>query len=741
MLKKVASLILLLFCLTAGRSQASHIVGATITYECVGQDTFRVYFDAVRWCAGAPLGVPNGLLIEGPSMSCVSPTAIGAWSPFTVKEITPVAPSTITTCSGGTIQGFEQLVTWRDYDFTGTNCVDYTMSWTTCCRTGNITSGAANQSMYVQSGSIDPTGGPCANSSPEWRRPPFLYMYQSGPMTYDIGATDPDGDSLSYALGPCFAASNTNMVTYNAGYTPTQPLGPSWNVQINPTTGWVTFLPQPGNLVVAVVCEYVSEWRNGQLIGQIARDLYVVTTPGTQPTNGAAPMHTGMTNPTGGGMLMGDTLVVPPNANICVDFTTDDPDAGDYLRLYPTGLYPGMVFSDTNGTAMSEVNAEDPIGRICWTTPAPFGVYPVEMNVEDSLCTINTVYQRTYTLIVGDTALVWPGDANDDHVANNLDLLALGLAFGSTGPTRANASNNWVGQMSLPWMDTIPGPVNKKHQDCNGDGTVDANDTLALSLNYGNTHNKGNVAARGQATDPPLRIILPDSANVGDTIHAPIVLGDSAVPASNVYGLAFSLSYDAALIDSTSFGITFDPSWMGTVSNSLSMSRNLFHQTRCDGAHVRTDHQNVSGMGQIGTAHFIIIDNIDGKMQTLTTDTLPIAFFDVTLIGVDGELLAVDPIPDSLIVYQLSTESTTNPIANDIAVYPNPAQNLVTVRAGGQTIETIRVHNMQGQLVGALEGNGRDELRFDTRQFADGMYFLTVGTNAGIRTRRLVIRH
>src|SRR5690606_11690462 len=83
---------------------------------------------------------------------------------------------------------------------------------------------------------------------------------------------------------------------------------------------------------------------------------------------------------------------------------------------------------------------------------------------------------------------VWPGDVNYDLIADNYDVLDLALAYGQAGPTRPGASNNWVGQDMAPWGILQVSAQDMKHADCNGDGTVDANDTTAISLNYGQTH-------------------------------------------------------------------------------------------------------------------------------------------------------------------------------------------------------------------------------------------------------------
>src|SRR6185295_12937804 len=64
---------------------------------------------------------------------------------------------------------------------------------------------------------------------------------------------------------------------------------------------------------------------------------------------------------------------------------------------------------------------------------------------------------------------VWPGDANYDGVANNLDLLPIGVAYGSTGTVRPGASNNWVGQAANDWGISLASGTDYKHIDCNGD--------------------------------------------------------------------------------------------------------------------------------------------------------------------------------------------------------------------------------------------------------------------------------
>ncbi len=85
-----------------------------------------------------------------------------------------------------------------------------------------------------------------------------------------------------------------------------------------------------------------------------------------------------------------------------------------------------------------------------------------------------------------DIQSVWPGDFNNDGIVDNLDVLYWGLAEGFTGPTRPNATTDWVAQGCPEWADTIQG-VNAKHQDADGNGIVDEDDLAVVLENYGKT--------------------------------------------------------------------------------------------------------------------------------------------------------------------------------------------------------------------------------------------------------------
>ncbi|MEL7534170.1 MAG: hypothetical protein AAFN10_22895 [Bacteroidota bacterium] len=216
--------------------------------------------------------------------------------------------------------------------------------------------------------------------------------------------------------------------------------------------------------------------------------------------------------------------------------------------------------------------------------------------------------------VFSDIEGVWPGDANDDLIANNFDLLALGQAFGSGGPARPNASLNWQAQSVSSWASNLPSGVNYAHTDTDGSGVVNQDDTLAINLNYGLTHNKTSGFAQFGA--PPL-LIIPEqnSYQSGDTAYASIELGLDTLIADSVYGIAFTINYDPSLVEMGSVQIDYANSWLGIKNqNMLTLAKDDHANGRVDLALVRNDQINQSGFGQIAKIRVVMIDDISGKI-------------------------------------------------------------------------------------------------------------------------------
>jgi len=435
---------LLLLCLTflaPNRADASHLMGVDITYECIGQCTVRVYLAAYRDCSGSSFISATPFQFVPQTIGCGQPTPLGAWPTETVQEVTPVCNSVSTQCGGGsgTINGVEEYAWFRDYDVCNNpNCI-YQLTWSTCCRNPDITtiSNPGSQSIWVGSTTLNTATQPC-NNSPYFTNPPVPYICQGQPYTFNQGAVDPEGDSLAFALGPCFTASGT-QVPYLPGYTPQQPLGPSWNVTIDAVTGDISVLPTPGNIEVAVLCVYVEEWRNGALINTLVRDVQMNVIP---CPNNTVPIVSGITNVTGGSPNGNYEVTVCAGTPLTFDMPVTDPDAGQNQTISwnPQFVPPGATF--TSGTQADTITGAQPTGTFAWT-PQNTGVYQVLFTVTDDACPIFATNQYTITINVNG-GLPNAGITATPTGCTNVSLNA-NPGTGNTGPY----TYQWFGDGNL----------------------------------------------------------------------------------------------------------------------------------------------------------------------------------------------------------------------------------------------------------------------------------------------------
>jgi|GEM_PF-851677 len=394
-------------------AKATHLMGTDITYECLSNCIIRVNLRVYRDCGGSSGVSLQNFAFTAPSAGCFLPTPQGNWVPgsgannWFVNEVTPVCAGTITECQNpnSTIRGVEEYYRYRDYNICGLNCTTYNIEWWGQNRNGGITSGAANQGIGSFQTTLNLALQPC-NSSPQFTSVPVPYVCQGQPFTFNQGAFDPDGDSLSYALGPCFDETNT-QVNYNAGYSPTQPLGPSWNVQINPINGDLSFIPNPGNLEVGVVCVYVNEWRNGTIINTIVRDIQVNVIP--CPAN-FLPIVNGVTNITNGSgqgnSNTGIVLATCVGNNLCFDLPVLDPNPNDTVSIWWDQSITGGTFFETGNPANTDsIVGPNPSVTFCWTPPAA-GVFSFLVNMQDNACPNFGFSQFTVSIIVSSPAVV-----------------------------------------------------------------------------------------------------------------------------------------------------------------------------------------------------------------------------------------------------------------------------------------------------------------------------------------------
>ena len=391
----------LLLLLLSTEVKGSHVVGAELTYQCVNACTLEVTFRAYRDCSGVMV-IGNNITWNGTTPGCTPPPPIGPWSAQLTAEVTPICPSVPTRCTNpsATISGIEEFTWSRNYDIcAGTPCI-YQLVWSDCCRNSGITSltNSGSLGLYTENTLVNTTLATC-NSSPVYTTLPLFIACEGTDHDIHQGAYDPDGDSLVYSLGACYQSAGT-QVAYAIGYSPTAPLGPSWNVTIDPVTGMLHMGANPGNGEVGVICVMIEEYRNGVIIATHQRDIQVTTL--ACPLNDPA-TFTAITNLTTGS-LVGDHIYLCGPTPFCFDIGTNDINVGQSLVLAWDQNLAGATFSEVGNPSVmdtiSGTSALPPAGQFCWT-PLGVGTYQFRLRVEDNACPILGPRDKMITIHVG----------------------------------------------------------------------------------------------------------------------------------------------------------------------------------------------------------------------------------------------------------------------------------------------------------------------------------------------------
>lgn len=406
-------------CFISSHLHAGHVSGVGLTYECMNGCTVRVHFRAYRDCSSPITNIsPINTLVVQADSGCIAPTQITPWVNVSSVEVTPVCPGTPTGCNtpGATIPGVMEHYWQADFDFCSANCSTYTFYWQTCCRN------QTNTNLYLPamtamsaSSTFNPFLTPC-NSTPVFNTPPILTICQGQNYFFSMGATDPDGDSLVYALGPCGGA-NGQPVTYLSYTSPTQPLGPDWIVDLDSTSGNMNIRPDlngpfPGSLQVGAICIFVQEWRNGQLINTIVRDFQINVIPCT-PND--PPTTLGVSNLTGAIANNQFSVSTCLGATVCFDLRTIDSDLLQTQTVWwDQSLAPlgAQLYSALNPLIQDTIVGQLPQIRFCWTPPQA-GSFNFSLMMRDDACPIYGISQYTFQIIVTEIGVTATDSVTD----------------------------------------------------------------------------------------------------------------------------------------------------------------------------------------------------------------------------------------------------------------------------------------------------------------------------------------
>jgi hypothetical protein len=337
----------------------------------------------------------------------------------------------------------------------------------------------------------------------------------------------------------------------------------------------------------------------------------------------------------------------------------------------------------------------------------------------------------TVAVVVDTTcSQVWPGDANSDGVVGSTDVLELGFAANATGAARSGASNNYVAQFANNWSGTVSSGKNRCHADCNGSGTVNAADTVAIFNNFSQTHSFRLAAGNGPA-DIYLVSNTFNLANPGWN-SLDIMLGDS-LSSIGLYGLVFDLGFDQSVIEAGEAYISYTPSFLNNGGANIEFRKPALNNGIIYAASVRTDQSDVNGYGKIGEFWFKV------KEGLAESTVLPVGITNAMKAGADRSSA---PLSGNTLVLALNS----NPLgisegsqAGSISAYPNPASGWLTLKSAGLQQVRYSITDITGRLI--REGGFRGSVSIATEGIENGTYIITFKTKDKQQSQKLIIQN
>jgi hypothetical protein len=400
MLKSTSKFLQLLCCLGtllffSVDASATHSMGLDLTYKCVGNNQYEINLTFYRDCNG--ISVPQTTVVN---WSAVCGAGSSSLTQVNMVEITPACPGIVgTACNGGGgVYGIEK------YSYQGlltlpAGCTDITLSYTNCCRNYAITSltNPGGENIYVEA---NIGSSAMCNNSPVFTNEPVPFGCVGQPVFYNHGASDIDGDNLTYSLVDCLDGAGV-PVGYAAGFNATSPLSTTAGVAIDPVTGAISFTPSMAQ--VGVFCVSVEEYRNGVLIGSIIRDIQFTAVA----CSNNVPTLSGVNNTTD------YTAVATIGSQLCFDMNSADLDANQSTSLsWNSGIAGGTFTASTANFA---------VGTFCWTpTASDVGTHTFTVTVMDNYCPIIGQNTYTYTVTVEDNSV--PCDSIDMNIVSTNDV-------------------------------------------------------------------------------------------------------------------------------------------------------------------------------------------------------------------------------------------------------------------------------------------------------------------------------
>lgn len=418
------------------KASCSHLVGGTMFYECLGGDSYRITLTIYRDCntvAGAPFDPEAPIGIYDSNGTLVSLEEV----PFNGSDTIPIILNNPCLVTPPNV-----CIEKSDYEFI-VNLPSipggYDIVYQRCCRNSsavNIVNPASMGSTYQVH--IPDSNLVVCNSSPIFNNPPPTTMCTNYEFTYDLSATDGDGDSLVYSFGdpvnggtsaqptpnPPSAPPHNNII-WNTGFSTNNQIDANPQFTIDPQTGFLSGTPLSAGFYTFSFT--VKEYRNGVFLSEISRD-FLLTIANCQVNTDA------------------NFISQSPN-NLCDGLTINLTDSSTNATFFHWNFGDPTTLSDTSNlqnptytypdTGKYTISLIANLGFFCAdTTTHIFNIYPAinaSFAPQSPQCLPNNLFTfNTLGTFDSDAVITWDFGSlatptNSTNINNQVSFNAAGL--------------------------------------------------------------------------------------------------------------------------------------------------------------------------------------------------------------------------------------------------------------------------------------------------------------------------
>lgn len=338
------------------------------------------------------------------------------------------------------------------------------------------------------------------------------------------------------------------------------------------------------------------------------------------------------------------------------------------------------------------------------------------------------------TILISDRIdCIFPGDVNYDGVADQMDVLALGLGIGALGTSRNNASIQWYGQYHTNWGGNIVNGVDIKQADTDGNGAVSIADTLAISNNFGSTHTRTGSVTTGNEVLEIIALNSPVQAG-GIARFGVYYKGANGTDVDSLHGLAMKLQWSMQALSGTGLhSVEYNNAWFAPAGNQMNFTH--LGTNSADIAITRTSGIDTSGQGLAMILSFQTDANIPMGQSRSFEPTIIIA----EGVGVDFQprIVTVESSPITI----LGPVGIGQVVLAHVQIWPNPAKDEIRISVEGEKPQHIRMVNMMGQVVIERTCGAAREFSLNVEHLPAGNYCIQVQTETGLFVNKLLIAH